>query len=57
MVSDILCLDKKGEVARDYRVVAIPSSFFIDGQGVIRVIHRGPMNMDDIEDKLNKTMK
>ena len=49
-------VDKKGEVTRDYRIVAIPTSYFIDEEGIIRAIHRGPMNISDIEDQLNKTM-
>ena len=47
-------IDTKGDVARNYRVVAIPTSFFIDSQGIIRSIHRGPMNTGDIEDNVKK---
>ena len=49
-------IDTKGEISWDYRVVAIPTSFFIDSQGIISSIHRGPMNTSDIEDNLKKMM-
>ncbi|MBE3576124.1 MAG: TlpA family protein disulfide reductase [Limnochordales bacterium] len=42
-------LDKKGEVARQYRVVGIPSSYFIDKDGQIKYQLVGvttPANLD-----------
>jgi cytochrome c biogenesis protein CcmG/thiol:disulfide interchange protein DsbE len=40
-----ILLDEKGNVTRSYQVNALPSSFFIDRQGVIReVVIGGPMS-------------
>jgi peroxiredoxin len=36
-------LDRDGQVSRTYQAVALPSSFFVDRQGVIRAVYRGPM--------------
>lgn len=36
-------LDLDGKVSSAYRSSALPSSFFVDRQGVIRAIYRGPM--------------
>jgi len=37
-----VALDKTGEVVREYRLLGIPTSFFVDRQGVIRSVFRGP---------------
>ncbi|MDP2950243.1 MAG: TlpA disulfide reductase family protein [Chloroflexota bacterium] len=37
-----IVMDRSGKVADKYRVVGIPSTFFIDRKGVIRSIYRGP---------------
>jgi cytochrome c biogenesis protein CcmG, thiol:disulfide interchange protein DsbE len=37
-------LDRDGAVSLNYRVTAMPSSFFVDRRGVIRSIYRGPMS-------------
>jgi hypothetical protein len=31
-----------GDVADKYRVIGVPTSFFIDRSGVVRSIYRGP---------------
>jgi cytochrome c biogenesis protein CcmG, thiol:disulfide interchange protein DsbE len=36
-------LDTDGQVSRAYQAAALPSSFFVDRQGVIRAVYRGPM--------------
>ncbi len=36
-------LDLDGKVSIAYRSHALPSSFFVDRQGVIRAVYRGPM--------------
>lgn len=42
--------DATGEVARVYQLRALPSTFFIDGDGVIRkVVIGGPMNESTIQ--------
>lgn len=36
-------LDVNGQVSAAYQATALPSSFFIDKQGVVRAVYRGPM--------------
>lgn len=36
-------LDLDGKVSATYRSTALPSSYFVDRQGVIRAVYRGPM--------------
>lgn len=36
-------LDLDGKVSTTYRSHALPSSFFVDRQGVVRAVYRGPM--------------
>jgi peroxiredoxin len=38
-----ILLDENGSVTRTYGVRAVPASFFIDRQGVIRIRHIGPL--------------
>ena len=45
-------IDTTGEVTRDYRVTSIPTSFFLDRQGIIRVLKSGAMTKRSIESKL-----
>lgn len=37
-------LDESGAVSKGYRVMGIPTSFFINREGVIQVRHTGPLN-------------
>ena len=37
-------LDEDGAVAREYRVRGIPTSLFIDREGVIQIRHTGPLD-------------
>jgi cytochrome c biogenesis protein CcmG/thiol:disulfide interchange protein DsbE len=36
-------LDPDGQISRTYQAVSLPSSFFVDRQGVIRAVYHGPM--------------
>ncbi len=36
-------LDENGDVSKRYRVLGIPTSFFINREGVIQVQHTGPL--------------
>lgn len=49
-------LDVGGDVAERYRVFNFPSTFFIDPDGVITAIHRGPMAQSQIEGYLADTL-
>jgi len=44
-----ILLDKDGEVSRKYRLFGLPSSFFIDSDGIIRALWPGFMNAEVIE--------
>jgi peroxiredoxin len=35
-------IDRSGDVAEEYRVIGIPTSFFIDRSGIVRSIYTGP---------------
>ncbi|MBC7242337.1 MAG: redoxin domain-containing protein [Anaerolineae bacterium] len=47
-------IDSSGEVFRGYRVVSIPTSFFINRDGVIIALYRGPLTREAIEQALAK---
>lgn len=47
-------LDVRGEVAGLYLVRAIPTTFFLDGGGVIRYRHTGPLTLQDMLEILAK---
>ncbi len=36
----------EGMVAQQYRVISLPTKYFIDGSGVIRQVHPGPMSYE-----------
>ncbi len=50
-------LDTSGEVAGNYEIAAIPTSFFIDREGVIQVVNIGAMTKRAMEDKLAEAMR
>lgn len=35
-------IDRRGEVAKKYRLLGLPTTYFIDRDGVIRSVYRGP---------------
>lgn len=49
--------DATGEVEIDkYNVLGYPTSVFIDRNGIIRYVHRGPMTKEFIEEKLKNIL-
>ena len=49
-----VALDVAGEVSRMYRVRALPTTYFIDGSGVIRdIVYGGPLTRALIESKVS----
>ncbi len=46
-------LDSDGAVSRSYQARALPTSFFVDGDGVIRGTFTGPMSAGHIESLLD----
>ena len=45
-------IDTTGEVTRNYGISALPTSFFLNSQGIIREVHIGPMTGNLMEAKL-----
>ena len=42
-------LDEKGKVRRRYALVGVPTSVFIDAQGLIRLVNPGPITSETIQ--------
>ena len=51
-----ILLDERGEAVEAYGLQGLPTSFFIDPEGVLRVVNVGPMTADDIEQHLAKIL-
>ncbi len=49
-------LDSDGMAAKRYRVFILPSTIFMDAQGMVTVMHQGPLNATQLEQYLDKTM-
>ncbi len=47
-------LDTRNSTAQEYLVRAIPTTFFIDREGIIRDIHTGPMTVEMLEKAVEK---
>ncbi|WP_245830918.1 redoxin domain-containing protein [Sediminibacillus massiliensis] len=50
---DVL-LDNEAEVTESYRVLNIPTTYFIDRDGIISEVISGPMTLDYMEETLQK---
>jgi peroxiredoxin len=51
-----IVLDRSGYVSSMYRITAIPSSFFIDKDGVVQAMQIGAMSKDLMESRLQKAL-
>jgi thiol-disulfide isomerase/thioredoxin len=49
-----IVLDETGEVVKTYRVLGLPTTVFIDRNGVIQELFTGPVNKAYIESKLSE---
>ena len=49
-------LDESGVVSKRYRVLGIPTSFFINREGVIKAQHTGPLSESLIEKFLGQIL-
>lgn len=49
-------IDTTGEVGLAYRINAIPASYFIDADGIIRAVHAGAMTRGGMESRLKIAM-
>ena len=45
-------LDEKGKIRKRYALRGVPTSVFIDAQGVVRVVHPGPITSEAIQQGL-----
>lgn len=52
-----IVLDSTGEVAAEYQIAAIPTSFFVDKEGIIRAVNVGAMTKRAMEAKLTEAMR
>jgi peroxiredoxin len=53
-----ILLDEKGEVARAYQMKSLPSSFFIDREGIIHeVVIGGPMAEALLRTRIEEILK
>lgn len=48
--------DDNSAIATAFGTIGLPTTFFIDGEGAIAVIHRGPMTLSQIEGYLEETI-
>jgi hypothetical protein len=46
--------DADGDVGQAYRVNALPSTFLVDRDGVIRDVHLGPLAESTLRDKIER---
>jgi thiol-disulfide isomerase/thioredoxin len=53
----VFVFDTTGKVADNYAITAIPTSFFLDKEGIIRAVHIGAMTKRVMESQLAKAMK
>jgi peroxiredoxin len=51
-----ILLDENGAVAQGYRIRGVPTSFFINLEGVIQAQYTGPMNEALIEKHLDQIL-
>jgi peroxiredoxin len=51
-----ILLDESGGVAQGYRIRGVPTSFFINREGVIQAQYTGPMNEALIEKHLGQIL-
>lgn len=49
-------LDRDGVVSRQYGVNSLPSTFFIDGSGIIRKVHIGIINQGLLEEQIGRLL-
>lgn len=52
-----ILLDESGAVGTDYRVISIPTSFFIDRTGIILHFQMGAMSAEQLQRYLDEMLK
>jgi peroxiredoxin len=51
-ITFIILLDEAGETTETYRVLGLPTTIFIDRDGVVNEVFTGPINKAYIESKI-----
>jgi cytochrome c biogenesis protein CcmG/thiol:disulfide interchange protein DsbE len=49
-----ILMDETGEVTRTYFIQGFPTTFFVDGDGILRALQIGPLTIDEIKTNLEK---
>jgi peroxiredoxin len=49
-----IVIDTKGDVTKQYRVIGLPATWFIDSNGIIRALFLGQLTPDLIAKKLGE---
>lgn len=47
-------LDQENDINKEYKVISIPTSFFIDSEGIIKQKHTGGMTYDQINNAIKE---
>lgn len=50
----VVGVDQAGKVALDFGVIAVPETYLIDGDGIVRAVYRGPLEETAVDDFLVK---
>ncbi|MDP6102831.1 MAG: redoxin domain-containing protein [Dehalococcoidia bacterium] len=53
----VFVMDSTGEISKDYAIGAIPTSIFVDVDGIIRAVNIGAMTKRVMESRLAEAMK
>ena len=48
-ISFRIVLDPEGTIEKQYQVIALPTTFFIDSKGILQAMHIGELNNDLIQ--------
>lgn len=49
-----ILFDTDNEAVRDYGIVPMPTTFFVDKKGKISSIHQGELNLDTLDDQIRQ---
>jgi thiol-disulfide isomerase/thioredoxin len=52
-----IVLDEKGETVKTYRILGLPTTVFIDSNGIVNEVFTGPLNKAYIESKISELNK
>ena len=44
-----IALDQRGKTRREFRLVGLPTTVFIDSAGVVQLVHMGPISREDLD--------